>query len=212
MITLHATKKLLAKLPVDAAGYLCAGREAGKEKGTTESPLGAWHGNLLVLQRRNCILLVHDTTRFPVFMSCLTRPDFANLDRLFVDALVHTLLKCGANARHLDAVQEHVEPLQIDTDCNRSVQGTMNQMKGDFDHMLWYDNVNISELSASRAGVWLADRPCTVKGRKECIWPMKAMLSLLDGLVTGKQPTAKKAAAAPRSNVISLASRRGVKR
>lgn len=212
MITLHATKKLLTKLPVDAAGYLSAGREARAENKPTESPLGAWHGNLLVLQRRNCILLVHDTTRFPVFMSCLTRADFANLDRLFVDTLVHTLLKCGANARQLDAVQEHVEPLQIDTDCNRSVQGTMNQMKGDFDHMLWYDNVNISELSASRAGVWLADRPCTVKGRKGCIWPMDAMLSLLDGLGANKKPAAKKGAAGPRSNVISLASRRRMNR
>lgn len=208
MITLHATKKLLVKLPLDEAGYLCAGREARAEQAPIESPLGAWHGNLLVFQRRNCILLVHDRTRFPLFMSCLTKPDFAEFDCLFADTLVKTLLKCGANARQLDAAHRHLAPLQVDTDCNRSVQGTMNQMKSDFDHMLWYDNVNISELLTSRAGMWLADRPCTVKGQKGCVWPMDAMLALLDRLGASSPPTAGTANAGPRSNVISLESRR----
>ncbi len=55
----------------------------------------------------------------------------------------------------------------------------MNQMKGDIEHMLWYDSVEIADLSGYRTAVWRSDRPCTVKGQKDCIWPQEAMLDLL---------------------------------
>jgi hypothetical protein len=42
---------------------------------------------------------------------------------------MNTLIKIGTNDKQLDAVHHYLVPLQIDTDCNRSVQGSMNQMK-----------------------------------------------------------------------------------
>lgn len=180
MITLHATKKLLTKLPIGKNGSLPNQSEFHdpEKPNLANNPLSGWHGNLLTLQRRNCILLVHDATRFAVVMTCLKKEDFANLDWWFVDSFMNTLLKCGANDAQMQAAHNHLEPLVIDTNCDRSVQGTMNQMKGDFEHMLWYDNVDINDLSAYRLGAWLSDRPCTIKGRKDCIWPVKAMLAL----------------------------------
>ncbi|WP_041590201.1 hypothetical protein [Teredinibacter turnerae] len=55
-------------------------------------------------------------------------------------------------------------------------------MAGDIEHMLWYDNASLKDISAYRTGAWLADRTCTVKGVKDCIWPPKAMFALLDEL------------------------------
>jgi len=43
-------------------------------------------------------------------------------------------------------------------------------------------STSITDLSAYRTSVWLADRPCNVKGSKDFVWPMKAMLALLDQL------------------------------
>ena len=143
------------------------------------SHLNNWRGNLLTLQPRNCILLVYDATRFAVLMTCLKEEDFAKLDWWFVDAFMNTLLKCGANNEQMEAAHNHLGSLVIDTNCDRSVLGTMNQMKGDIEHMLWYDDGGISDLSAYRLGAWFSDRPCTIKGRKDCIWPIKAMLGLL---------------------------------
>lgn len=190
MIHLHATKKLLVKLPVDKNGNLpIRSTHQGFDKPElTENPLNSWHGNLLTLQRRNCMLLVHDATRFAVLMTCLKKTDFANLDWWFVDTFMNTLLKCGANNKQMEAAHNHLAPLSIDNNCNRSVQGTMNQMKGDIEHKLWYDNVDIGDLSAYRMGVWLSDRPCTVKGHKDCIWPIKAMLALLSSTVSRGEP------------------------
>ena len=187
MITLHTTKKLLAKLPVDKNGNLPnQSRSPEPDKPSlANNPLSSWHGNLLTLQRRNCILLVHDTTRFAVLITCLKKVDFANLDWWFVDTFMNTLLKCGATNAQMETAHSLLEPLIIDSQCDRSVQGTMNQMKGDLEHVLWYDNSDINDLSAYRLGAWLSDRPCTIKGRKDCIWPIKAMLGLLSDLSGG---------------------------
>jgi hypothetical protein len=197
MIKLHATKKLLSKLPVDESGYLPKSQEPGNIATTqAESPLSDWHGNIFLLQRRQCILLIHDRTRFPLFIPRLTKPDFANLDWWFMDTLMNTLIKCGANDQQLNAIHQHLAPLQIDTTRDRSVQGTMNRMKGDIEHQLWYDRVDINGVSAAGTSVWLAERPCNVKGQKDCLWPQQAMLALLERLAMN----------APRISELSVAS------
>ena len=112
-------------------------------------------------------------------MKSLVKADFARFDWHFADTLMNTLLKLDANQQQLDIAAALLAPCRFDTDCNRSVQGTMNRMKGDIEHMLCYDNARLDDISSYHAGVWLADRPCTVKGVKDCIWPKEAMLKLL---------------------------------
>jgi len=184
MITIHATKKLHAKLPLDNQSYLAA-KDSGTAPNTTtihNNPLSGWHANLITLQRRNSVLLVHDATHFPLFIKSLVKADFANFDWHFADALMNTLLKLGANQQQLDTAATLLAPGQFDTECNRSVQGTLNRMKGDMENMLWFDNAKLEEVSSYKVGVWLADRPCNVKGVKDCIWPKDAMLALLSPL------------------------------
>lgn len=183
MIQLHCTQKLLAKLPLDATGRLKHKRplpQAANDE--AESPLSGWHANLLTIQRRNCVLFIHNSTRFPVLATCLTKPDFAELDWWFQDGLMNTLLKCGATEAQMETAAGALAPLVCDAECDRSVQGTLNQMKQDLEHLLWYDNHPITDLAPYRTGAWLADRPCTVKGSRDAVWPAKAMLALLDGL------------------------------
>ncbi|MEO9587613.1 MULTISPECIES: hypothetical protein [Marinobacter] len=180
MIRLHCTQKLIAKLPLDTSGRLkrkallslAANDEA-------ESSLSSWHANLLTIQRRNCVLFLHDSTRFPVLITCLTKPDFAELDWWFHDALMNTLLKSGANAAQMEAAASAISQLSCDSVCDRSVQATMNQMKQDLEHQIWYDNLSITDLAPHSTSAWLAERPCTGKTIKGCIWPKRAMLELV---------------------------------
>lgn len=181
---LHATRQLFAKLPLDKQGLLATtplSQWLFDQPCLQINPLSGWHGKLMTLQRRNCLLLVHDATRFPVFMPCLTKPDFAELNDRFIDALMNTLLKCGANEVQLDAMRQCLRPLQVDSQCNRSVQGTLNQMAQAVEHALWYDNQNVADLTGYSMGAWLADRPCSVKD-KGMVWPQKEMLALLSRL------------------------------
>ncbi len=181
MIRLHCTKKLLAKLPLHASGSLKRKRplpHAANDE--SESPLSRWHANLLTIQRRNCVLFVHDRTRFPLLATCLTKPDLAELDWWFQDAFMNTLLKSGATEAQMDAAERALAELVCDSECDRSVQATMNRMGQDLEHQIWYDRLSISDLAPYRTGAWLADRPCTIKGIKGWIWPQREMLALLD--------------------------------
>lgn len=181
MITIHATKKLYAKLPVTVSTSDSVESATGV---TSDNPLSGWHGNLLTLQRRHCVLLVHDATRFPLFIKGLLKADFANFDRLFADALMNTLLKLDASQSQLDTAAALLAPCRFDTHCDRSVQGTMNQMAGNFEHMLWFEEAKLEDICSYSTGAWLADRPCRVKGQKDCIWPDRAMLALLNRIGT----------------------------
>ncbi|MBQ0779961.1 MAG: hypothetical protein KBT79_04050 [Thalassolituus oleivorans] len=183
MIRIHSTKKLFAKLPVDELGLLLAPKQSAALFNTSISehtnPLGSWHANLLTLQRRNCILLVHDETLFPLFIPCLTKPDFKALQWHFEDVLMNTLLKAGASHEHMETASRLLQPLVFDTQCNRSVQGTMNRMAGDIEHTLYFNEIDVQDLSSYRTGAWLAERPCNVKRKEDCIIPYLDMLELL---------------------------------
>ncbi len=180
MIHLHCTKKLTAKLPLHENGRLQSRRNhLTVVTSSDKNPLSGWHANLITLQRRQCVLFVHDITRFPVFVLGLKKADFAELDWHFQDGFMNTLLKVGAEDHHMKAAEKLLAPLVCDNDCNRSVQGTMNQMGQDLEGMLDYDQCSVTDLSPYRTGAWLADRPCTMKGVRDCIWPIRAMLELL---------------------------------
>ncbi|AIA73204.1 hypothetical protein ECA4447 [Pectobacterium atrosepticum SCRI1043] len=184
MIQLHATHKLFKKLPLNDSGQLDATPRSQwlfMRPTIDINPLSNWHGNLITLQRRNCVLLVHDATRFPLVLPALIKKNFAELNNHFVDAFINTLLKCGADEMQLNVAQNYLRPLQVDTQCSRSVQGTLNQMKGDIEHIVRFDNLNISELTGYSLGQQLADRPCSVKNRGY-LWPQKEMLALLSQL------------------------------
>lgn len=176
MIQIHATKKLLAKMP--------AQMKPGSEDilAAPQSKLGTWHANLLTIQRRNCLLFVHDQTRFPVFIPALTKPHFAIIDRFFEDALMNTLLKCGATQEQLDTAAALLQPLAFVGGTDRSVLGTLNQLGQDIDHIIYFDSLNVAEMAGYAVSAWLADRPCHVKGHKDYIWPRDAFLELLDRL------------------------------
>lgn len=181
---LHVTRSLFAKLPLDEPGGFAVTPHSQylfDQPSLQINPLSGWHGKLLKLQRRNCLVFVHDVTRFPLFMPCLTQPDFVALNDRFVDALINTLLKCGADQNQLEMAHHCLRPLQLDTQCNRSVQGTLNRMGQDVEHAVNYDSLTVADMTGYSMGAWLADRPCTVKDRG-MLWPKKEMLNLLSRL------------------------------
>lgn len=181
MITIHATKKLHAKLPLNDRGFILSKQTSSAPEADpiAINPLSGWHANLITLQRRNCVLLVHEATRFPLFMKALVKDDFARFGWLFEDTLMNTLLKLDANQQQLDTAAALLGPCHFDTQCNRSVLGTMNQMKGDLEYVMFSKGAQLEDISSYRTGVWLANRPCSIKGMKDCIWPHKAILELL---------------------------------
>ncbi len=174
---LHCTKKLYAKLPEK----MKAAEQSATAIGIQAQWLN-WHANLITIQRRQCVIAVHDATRFTLFIPCITKKDFANLDWHFNDVFINSLLKSDMPPELVNAATTNYQPLTFDTTCNRSVQGTMNQVAQEIDYGLYYKSTSVADISPYRYSADLSHRPCGVKGQKDYIWPDREMAQLLNKL------------------------------
>jgi hypothetical protein len=178
VIRVYATNKLRRKLPLGENNVLPAGRPV--QAPLVHNPLNGWHAHLLTLQRRQCVLFVHNHSRFALLIPCLKKPEFASLDWHFEDVLMNTLLKVGMPEHVLNRAANCIAPLCFDHEFDRSVMGTLNQLAADIEHQLWYEGKSVRDLLPYRTSAWLSERPCHVKGQKDCIWPIDSMRAVLD--------------------------------
>jgi hypothetical protein len=175
---IHCTKKLILKLPesIEAKGQQLVSNV------TPLHGIGSWHANLLLIQRRQCVIFVHDSTRYAMIIPSLRKADFTKLDYHFQDVFINSLIKAGLPFELVERATEWLTPLTFDIVCNRSVQGTMRLMAEDVEWGLIYDHQSINELLPYSRSAELSNRPCNIKGQKDCIWPIKAMQQLLETL------------------------------
>jgi len=170
---IHCTKKLASKLPAVSSALL-----------TETNPLGSWHANLYLIDRHNCVMFCHDQTRFVLFMAGLKKADFARLDFWFQDLFANTMLKLGYDSRLIEKALGFLDPLQFDTSCNRSVQGSMRTTRAmELEGMLM-DVPDVLDLPIYSVSARLNHRPVTTKGMKgsEYLWPDKAMQEWIEAV------------------------------
>lgn len=177
---IHCTKKLIKKLP-----------QAEPIVADTAHPLGSWHANLHIVDRRQCVLFCHDKTRFALFSAGLKKHDLENLAYIFIDLFVNTLLKLGYDTALIESAAQFMQETTIsfDSTCDRSVLSTMNLVfRQEVYHELMKVN-NVMDLLPYSPSARLNDRPTRVKGmkRSECLWPADEMRRLLSGLVVGSK-------------------------
>jgi hypothetical protein len=168
---IHCTKKLAAKIPKVSTAPLI-----------DKNRFGSWHANLYTIDHRNCVLFCHDQTRFSLFKAGLKKDDFVNLDYWFSDLLANVLLKSGYDTDLIENALGLLDPLQFDTHCSRSVQGTMRVTMEDLEAFVFNDFANVMEAPIYTTSVRLNQRPVTVKGQRDCIWPDRAMKEILQRL------------------------------
>lgn len=99
----------------------------GPEKLATREPDGNdWYANLLVLDRRKCLLLTHVDTLFTIFEPDVRTPALRSTHRLVTELIERELL---AEALPPDTFGElGTDELVIAKTANRSVLGCMNDM------------------------------------------------------------------------------------
>jgi len=164
----HCTKVLAAKLP-----------EVSSEPLADANSLGSWHAHLHVIDRRQCVMFCHDTTRFILFQAGLRKEQFNNLGQQHKDLFKFALISLGVPDSGIKRVELAIGPARYDTGTDRSVLGTLNQSRRDFDHFI-SDYSNIQEVDPVIAARWLNHRPLTARGT--WLWPDKSMLELIGRL------------------------------
>ncbi len=169
----HCTQKLAKKLD-----NVC------REKQTDNNPLGDWHANLYVIDRRQCLMFCHDKTRFVLFKPLVTKKDFYRLDFWFNDLFANTMLKLGYEMEIVEKALSNCDSLRFDTVCDRSVQGSMRTVRLlDLEGLL-VSVPDVMGLPVYSVSALLNERPVTVKGMKQgdCIWPDRGMRNIISTL------------------------------
>ncbi len=165
---LHCTQKLAARLP-----------EVSTTPLPEASPLGSWHGNLLQIRRRQCVLFCHDETRYMLFLPGLQKAHFENLGRLHRDLFLLSLAALGVPDAKVLRAGMVLGPMRCDRATDRSVLGSMNVAMGDTEAYLT-EIPNLLELDPAEFARLLNHRPITIRGK--WLWADEEMLARVQAL------------------------------
>lgn len=112
---IHCTQKLLAEIPDRLIDPSASGE--------------SWHANLLRFDRRKCVLFTHDLTLYSVFVPGLKKPDFEHLDAVFGERLFKALRWDEFSQTQIERMLEACRIVRFTRSSNRSVLGSMNDMR-----------------------------------------------------------------------------------
>lgn len=172
---LHRTSKLAAKLnPVSDTAL------------EETSPLGGWHGQLYTINRRQCLLLCHDQTRYSLFLPGLRKAEFAKLDTLVRASFLASMVASGVDEAQVKQLAMQLGPLRFDRHTDKSVLGSLRVAGSDLEGLVKHFSANVMTVDPIALSLHLSDRPTTV--HKKWIWPSKDMKALADSLACGSEP------------------------
>ena len=176
MLKIHATKKLFAKLPLNNEGLLPQ-LNGLYSPATDSASLNDWVAHLITVDRCQCVLFIHQQTRFPVFIPAVRKPAFKQLELLFEESFLNTLLKLGMSQAALEKAQSLLGRFQVASKTDRSTLGVMTQLKTTLEFICAeYDLIDTTGYSISRE---LAKQICRSPNKKDYIVPAQEMALLL---------------------------------
>ena len=168
---IHCTKKLAAKFP-----------NVQSEEQIETSPLGSWHANLYIFDRRQCVLFTHDETRYSLFIPGVVKPMFDDFDEFFKGMFLGSLSLLGVADNQLSRAELALGKMTFDSSTDRSVLGSMTNLK----HMInakVNDVPNVMDLDIMELNHWLTDIPMSTKSRPDYGgWPQRDMKALVANL------------------------------
>jgi hypothetical protein len=168
-LILHCTQKLAARLPDVSVTPL-----------EERSPAGSWHAHLVRMDRRQCVLFMHDETRFALFAAGLRKPDFADLEQRWFRPLLGSALSAhGCSDAQVDQVQSMLGDVRCDRNTDRSVLATIRVAVQDLEALVWRHQ-HVLDVHPVEVALFLADRPITIHG--EWSWPRSAIREWADTL------------------------------
>jgi hypothetical protein len=168
-----STKRLAAKLPPELFSDA-----APPAFDAEHAPIGEWHGHLLILDRRQCVMFCHDLTRYVLFLPGLRAPQFSDLGRWHRELFLATLATQGIPSRALTHLDSSPGPCHSDARTDPSVLGSLRVAADDLQYGSLPRVPNVLDLDPVAISHELNQRPCQV--RKRWIRPDEAMRNLIE--------------------------------
>ena len=117
MAIIRCTQKLLSTL-----------KKKPEQCPEPQTDLEGWHANLILIERRKCILFTHDKTLYSVFVPGLTKPDFLRINDCFGQHLFKSLLRDNFPQEQIELFLHDIQNICFDKTNNRSVLGSMTDL------------------------------------------------------------------------------------
>lgn len=140
MLTIRCTQKFLKELKVTPT-------EVEPQGGY----IGGWHADLLRIERRKCVLVTNDATLYSLFIPGLRKPEFEHFGEVFMQHLFKNLRCEGFLQNQIERVLNEYKETKIAKTNNRSVLGSMNDLKFQLEHIIWelggLDRLDLIELN-----------------------------------------------------------------
>ena len=90
--------------------------------------LGAWHANLIYVNRKKCVLFVNDKTLYNFVVINLSRAKIKELDSIFVQYLFLNLFQEGFSEELVKQLTQEYGSVQFAKTDSKSVLGSMNDL------------------------------------------------------------------------------------
>ncbi|MGI2728170.1 MULTISPECIES: DUF6933 domain-containing protein [Bacillus cereus group] len=88
--------------------------------------LHSWHANLFTINRKKCVIVMNNVTRYHFIIYGVTKKDLRNFEALFQKNLVTNLLSDGVEPEVIEHYVKSSSPMQYAATNNRSILSQMN--------------------------------------------------------------------------------------
>lgn len=102
------------------------GADLLEEKPPSSSGLGAWYANLLMIDRRKCVLFTSEKTLYSFLVLGVKKADFKRFDELFTSNLRLNLENEGFREDVIEKVMGDYDRIDLGKTRDRSILGSMN--------------------------------------------------------------------------------------
>lgn len=163
VVILRATKKLLNRLPKTTA------------EGDSDTALGDWYANRIVIDRKPLVLLVSSASLLPILTPAR---DIRNLPTKLPHLVEERLIRLGVPAHLIEHEIAAMSAVQVAPTRDRSVLGMLVGFARDLSYIL--GAVDWDETDLPTAEMNLAHTPCRVTSKlSDVIYPDEAAPALL---------------------------------
>lgn len=128
MLLIRCTAKLRKEMGLKDSA-LFAGAEG-------EGRLGAWHANLIFINRRKCVLFVNDRTLYNFLAPDVSRAQIRELQRLFLGFLRAVLAEEGFSGTEREGLAAEYSEVRFAKSNSKSVLGSMNDLAFHYEHRI----------------------------------------------------------------------------
>jgi hypothetical protein len=140
MIAIQCTKKLINELKINIS----------KDDFLPIAPLYSWHSHLFLCNRKKCVIVMNNLTRFNFIVTGLKKADFVKYDQIVTNAIEENLFAEGASKDRIDKYMRHCSPAIYRTTSERSIISQMNEMIMFAEHCMSLDKYDGIETNIQK--------------------------------------------------------------